>query len=166
MIALAEFARYSPSMKEAKILNLVAMAEVAASASPDAETKVGSILVSNKTGSIVSTGFNGFVRGTNDAAIPKTRPAKYEFVIHAESNLICNAARNGVTTDDCFVVQTHSPCVHCARLLYQAGVSVVYFKNYYPGTDEVTRLGDLTLKYTPFEKYTKIDIEPSKQGEQ
>lgn len=149
-------------IKSAKILNLVAMAEVVASASPDADTKVGSILVSKKTGSVVSTGFNGFIRGANDDAIPKTRPEKYEYVIHAETNLLCNAARNGVTTDDCFVVQTHSPCVHCARLLFQSGITTVYFKDFYRGTAEVERLGDLQLKYTTFEKYTKIDIEPVK----
>jgi len=148
-------------IKEAKILNLLAMADVAASASPDADTKVGSILVSKKTGSIVSTGFNGFARGVNDGAIPKTRPEKYQYVIHAESNLICNAARNGVTTDDCFVVQTHSPCVHCARLLYQCGITTVYFQHVYRGTEEVKRLGDLQLKYTAFDKYTKIVIEPT-----
>lgn len=149
-------------IKPEKVLNLIAMAEIAASASPDAETKVGSILVSKKTGSVVSTGFNGFVRGANDDVIPKTRPEKYEYVIHAESNLICNAARNGVTTDDCFIVQTHSPCVHCARLLYQCGITTVFYKEFYRGTEEVKRLGDLQLKYTSFDKYTKIEIEPAR----
>ncbi len=169
-IALLESAGYNSRMSEtnvgeiksAKIMNLIAMAEVAASASPDVDTKVGSILVSKKTGSVVSTGFNGFVRGAPDERIPKTRPDKYEYVIHAETNLLCNAARNGVTTDDCFVVQTHSPCVHCARLLYQSGVTTIYYKEFYRGTKDVERLGDLQLKYTSFDKYTKIEIEPSK----
>lgn len=149
-------------LKIEKVLSYIRRAEVIAENSPDAETKVGSVLISKKTGSVISEGYNGFVRGTNDAALPKTRPDKYQYVIHAETNLICNAARNGVVTDDCFIVQTHSPCVHCARLLFQCGISVVYYKNYYPGTDEVKRLGDLQLKYTSFEKYTKIEIEPTK----
>lgn len=166
LIALLGYAGYNISdmkeIKPSKISNLIAMAEVAASASPDADTKVGSILVSMKTGSVVSTGFNGFVRGANDDTIPKTRPEKYEYVIHAESNLICNAARNGVTTDDCFVVQTHSPCVHCARLLYQCGITTIFYKEFYRGTKDVERLGDLQLKYTAYDKYTKIEIEPTK----
>ncbi len=102
-----------------KILSYLRRAEVAAENSPDAETKVGAVLISYKTGSVISEGYNGFVRGADDDTIPKTRPDKYEYVIHSEANLICNAARNGVRTDDCFVVQTHSPCVQCARLLYQ-----------------------------------------------
>lgn len=148
--------------KDRKILSYIRRAEAAAEDSPDAQTKVGSVLISKKTGSVVSEGFNGFVRGANDMALPKTSPEKHEYIIHAETNLICNASRNGVTTDDCFVVQTHSPCVHCARLLYQCGIKTVYFKEYHKRTDEVKRLGDLELKYTPFDKYTKIEIGPAK----
>lgn len=149
-------------LKPEKVLSYIRRAEVVADNSPDADTKVGSVLISKKTGSVISEGYNGFVRGAKDEIIPKTRPEKYEYVIHAETNLICNAARNGVTTDDCFIVQTHSPCVHCARLLYQSGITTVYFKEYYRGTADVARLGDLELKYTKFGEYTKIEIEPAK----
>lgn len=149
-------------MKESKILSYMRRAEVVAENSPDEETKVGSVLISSRTGSVISEGYNGFVRGTDDSRIPKTRPGKYEFVIHAETNLICNAARNGVSTDECFIVQTHSPCVHCARILYQAGIKTVFFRTYYPGTDEIKRLGDLELHYTTYDGYTKIEIEPTR----
>lgn len=152
------------AIKEHKILSYLRRAEVVAENSPDAETKVGSVLISKKTGSVISEGFNGFVRGARDERLPKVRPEKYEYVLHSEANLICNAARNGVSTDDCFVVQTHSPCVHCARLLYQSGIRVVYFKNFYHGTADVKRLGDLQFKYTQFNKYTKIEIRPNRSG--
>lgn len=148
-------------IKLEKILSYIRRAEVVAENSPDAETKVGSVLISNKTRSVISEGYNGFVRGAADSRIPKTRPEKYKYVIHAEANLIFNAARNGVTTDDCFVVQTHSPCAQCARALYQCGIATVYYKNYYGGTDEIKQLGDLQLKYTTFGGYTKIKIEPA-----
>ena len=153
-------------IKPHKVFSYIRRAEVVAESSPDAETKVGSVLVSYKTGSVISEGFNGFVRGTVDSILPKTRPEKYKYVIHAEANLIYNAARNGVSTDDCFIVQTHSPCVQCARALYQAGVTTVFFKNLYPGTSEIEKLGDLELTYTPnaLYGYTKIEIR-SKQLE-
>lgn len=149
-------------LKTEKVLSYIRRAEVVAENSPDAETKVGSVLISKRTGSVISEGFNGFIRNAKDAELPKTRPNKYEYIVHAETNLICNASRNGVMTDGCFIVQTHSPCINCARLLYQAGITEVYYKNYYTGTDEVKRLGDLELKYTQFEKYTKIEIEATK----
>lgn len=148
-------------ISEKKILSYLRRAEVISENSPDAETKVGSVLVSKSTHSVISEGYNGFVRGADDDNIPKTRPDKYEYVIHAESNLICNAARNGVRTNDCFVVQTISPCVHCARLLYQSGIDTVYYKDWYRGTDKVKELGDLILKFTYYDRYTKIVIKPT-----
>jgi dCMP deaminase len=148
-------------MKEHKVLSYLKRAEVVAENSPDEETKVGSILISKSTGSVISEGYNGFVRGADDHRIPKTRPAKYEFVIHAEDNLISNAARNGVRTDNCVAVQTHSPCPQCARRLYQAGIDTVYFKTYYPGTDRIKALGDLILEFTPEGLYTKMVMRPN-----
>lgn len=148
-------------IKEKKLELYIKRALVTAESSPDAETKVGSILVSKSTGSVISEGYNGFVRGANDDALPRTRPAKYDFVIHAEQNLIYNAARNGVRTDSCFIVQTHSPCVHCARAVYQAGIDTIYFKTYYPGTDKIKDLGDLKLTYTELGLFTKIVISPN-----
>lgn len=145
-----------------KLSSYIRKAETVALDSPDQETKVGSILISKTTGSVISEGFNGFVRGTDDGRLPKTRPAKYDFVIHAEQNLIYNAARNGVRTDNCFVVQTHSPCIHCARALYQSGINVIYFKDYYPGTDRVKELGDLIFEFTKEGPFTKILMKPNR----
>lgn len=149
-------------MKLNKILSYIRRAEVVAENSPDEQTKVGSILVSESTGSVISEGYNGFVRGANDSLLPKTRPAKYDFIIHAEQNLIYNAARNGIRTDNCVLVSTHSPCVNCARAIYQAGIDTVYFRDYYPGTDKVEELGDLKLEYRQHEGFTKIVIKPNR----
>lgn len=150
-------------MTEKKLASYIRRAQVVAENSPDAETKVGSILVSKTTGSVISEGYNGFVRGANDDKLPKIRPAKYEFIIHAEENLICNAARNGVRTEDCFIVQTISPCVNCARRLYQAGVSIVYYKEWYTGSDKVAELGDLKFFHEIIGPYHKITISPNKR---
>lgn len=148
-------------LTENKILSYIKRAEVVAENSPDAETKVGSILVSKKTFSVISEGYNGFIRGADDDRLPKTRPEKYEYVVHAEENLICNAARNGVRTDDCFIVQTISPCIRCARLLYQCGVDTIYFKGWYKGSDKIKELGDLKLIFTNYENCSKIIIRPN-----
>lgn len=144
-----------------KILSLLARSEVVAVNSPDLETKVGSILVSKKTHSVISEGYNGFVRGANDEKLPKTRPDKYEYIVHAEENLITNAARNGVRTDECFAVQTISPCVRCARLLYQAGIDTVFYKNWYHGSDRISDLGDLLLVREKIGTFWKMTIKPN-----
>lgn len=150
-------------MNEKKLQSYINRAQVVSDNSPDAETKVGSILVSRSTGSVISEGYNGFIRGADDNKLPKTRPDKYEYMIHAEENLICNASRNGVRTEDCFIVQTLSPCVKCARLLYQAGINTVYYRDWYKGSEKVESLGDLKFEYTEVGLYTKITISPNKQ---
>lgn len=149
-------------LTEKKIMAYIRRAEVVAENSPDGETQVGSILVSRQTLSVISEGYNGFVRGTNDEILPKTRPEKYEYIVHAEENLICNAARNGVRTQDCFIVQTISPCIRCARLLYQAGIDTIYFKGWYKGSDRIKELGDLKLTFTNYGECSKIVIQPSR----
>lgn len=46
------------------------IAESIAKRSHDSETKVGAVLVSNKSGAMLATGFNGFVRGAPTVNYP------------------------------------------------------------------------------------------------
>lgn len=132
-------------MRPSKIANLMNLAEVVAQRSHDAETQVGALLVSNKTGAILATGFNGFVRGTKDKELPNTRPDKYPYMVHAEQNLIANCARHGISMDDCNVVCTHSPCVICMRLLFQCGITEVLYKISYADSDKVKEMKDIKV---------------------
>lgn len=101
------------------------------SRSHDAETKVGAILVRNDTGMVVATAHNGFARGAPDESLPKKRPEKYEYMIHAEENLIAHCAKSGIAVDDCKLIITLSPCVRCLRLMWQAGITKVICKDLY-----------------------------------
>ncbi|AZZ37255.1 hypothetical protein CIK05_10805 [Bdellovibrio sp. qaytius] len=133
------------NMRPSKVANLMNLAEVVAQRSHDAETHVGALLVSNKTGAILATGFNGFVRGANDTELPNTRPDKYPYMVHAEQNLIANCARHGISMDDCTVVCTHSPCVVCMRLLFQCGITEVLYKVSYTDSDKVKEMKDIKV---------------------
>jgi dCMP deaminase len=57
----------------------------------------------------------------------KTKPE----VLHAESNAIAKLAKsnNSGLGADLFV--THSPCLDCAKLIYQSGIRRVYFNQNY-----------------------------------
>lgn len=122
------------------------MAETTSKRSHDAQTQVGSVLVSNRTQDILGTGYNGFVRGANDQALPNTRPEKYKYMVHSEMNLICNLARRGISTQDSTLFVTWSPCVTCMRLLYQAGVTKVICKQKYRDFDTLRDMGDLQIE--------------------
>ncbi len=102
------------------------------SLSPDSQTKCGCVLVTGKE--ITSTGYNGFMRDLPkdsfrdfDEELPKTRPEKYPYMIHAEQNAIYNAARRGRSTIGTTAYITGIPCLGCLQALYQSGVKEVKF---------------------------------------
>ena len=56
-------------------------------------------------------------------------------VIHAESNALSKIARSTNSSENASLFVTHEPCLDCAKLIYQAGISEVYYKNAYPRAD-------------------------------
>lgn len=89
-------------------------------------TKVGAILV-DPDGAVILTGFNGPPKGVVDAPERFTRPEKYQYASHAETNLVAFAARRGIMTKDCEVYCTHLSCASCTRTLIQAGIRVLTY---------------------------------------
>jgi dCMP deaminase len=90
--------------------------------------KVGAVLVT-KTG-VMLPGFNGSPRGMDNACEDENNVTKPS-VIHAELNCIMKAAREGVSVVDSTIYVTLSPCIQCAAMLIQAGVTrVVYADDY------------------------------------
>jgi dCMP deaminase len=108
-------------------------AKLWSSRSHDPQTQCGCVLVSPDR-TVLSTGYNGFIRDINDTALPNLRPAtqdqeisKYDFMIHAEHNAILNCARNGTTTVGATAYITGPPCNWCLQYMWQAAiVKIVY----------------------------------------
>jgi len=48
--------------------------------------------------------------------------------IHAETNLITNCAKMGISLDGATVYVTHKPCAFCTKLLISAGVEYVIYR--------------------------------------
>jgi dCMP deaminase len=57
----------------------------------------------------------------------KTKPE----VLHAESNAIAKLAKSSQSGSNASVFITHAPCLDCAKLIYQSGISNVYYRNSY-----------------------------------
>jgi dCMP deaminase len=55
-------------------------------------------------------------------------------VLHAESNAIAKLAKSSQSGVDASVFVTHAPCMECAKLIYQSGISNVYYRNSYRDT--------------------------------
>jgi dCMP deaminase len=89
--------------------------------SPDSETQVGAVVVS-QSNHILSVGYNGWMPGVNDDMIPNTRPLKHTWVIHAELNAILNCEHRPVGAK---LYCTHQPCLNCFFACVAAGISEV-----------------------------------------
>ena len=60
----------------------------------------------------------------------KTKPE----VLHAESNAISKLAKSHNSGGGADIFITHAPCLDCAKLIYQSGISSVYYRNSYRDT--------------------------------
>ena len=98
--------------------------------------QVGSIIVKNNR--IISIGYNGMPSGwTNECEDEylyedggrelKSKPE----VLHAETNAIAKVARSPESCEDATMFCTHTPCIDCAKLIYQSGIKTLYVKNRY-----------------------------------
>ena len=104
------------------------LASLIADASKDPKYQVGAIIL-DKHGNIRSTGYNGAPRGVKDLSERYCKPFKQHYIAHAEENAIAQAARTGVSTDECsMVIWGKMPCATCVRMIIQAGISRVIFQ--------------------------------------
>jgi dCMP deaminase len=93
--------------------------------SKDRSSKVGAVIVKDRE--LITSGFNGMPRGINDDIEARhERPEKYFWTIHAESNAIINAARQGKSTLGSDMYVNWFPCDICAGFIVQAGIKRVF----------------------------------------
>ena len=92
---------------------------------------VGALIIRDKT--ILSTGYNGSVRGMPhcDEVGHMMEDNHCVATIHAETNAILQAAKNGVMIDKAEVYITASPCWPCFKMLANAGIKKIYYGEFY-----------------------------------
>jgi dCMP deaminase len=132
-------------MKE-KLLNAyMKTAETFADLSHARRLHVGAIVV--KDDRIISIGYNGMPSGwdndcedvvqhSDDTVTLKSKPE----VLHAETNAIAKLAKSTESGDGAVLFVTHSPCLDCAKLIFQSGIRGVFYRNDYRSTDGITFL--------------------------
>jgi len=101
---------------------------------------VGAVLVKDKR--ILATGYNGVPTGLahcdevgcirEQRGIPSGTQHELCRGIHAEQNVVIQAARHGIAIDGATAYCTHQPCALCAKILINAGVVAIVYREPYP----------------------------------
>ena len=99
--------------------------------------QVGALLVKDRM--IISDGYNGTPSGFENICEDESGATK-PYVLHAEANAITKVAKSGNSSQGATMYVTASPCLECAKLIIQAGIKRVVYKDEYRLTDGVDLL--------------------------
>jgi len=125
----------------------MSMAKLAATRSTCLRRHVGAILVKDKR--ILATGYNGAPAGLKhceevgclraNASIPSGERHELCRGLHAEQNLIIQAAYYGIPIEGSILYCTNKPCVICTKMIINAGIKKIYYEDGYddPLSDEM-----------------------------
>ena len=105
--------------------------------SPDTHRQVGAVMVSIIDNHIISTGFNGLKKDSNDNINWDNRELVYSLVIHAEMNCILYAQSR---FEDSLLYITTSPCTSCIKLIAAANIKKIIYKEEYKDIEHVKEL--------------------------
>ena len=127
----------------------IEMAHVWAKNSYCERRRVGALIVKDRM--IISDGYNGTPSGFENVCEDENGITK-PYVLHAEANAITKVAKSNNSSEGATLYITDSPCMECAKLIIQAGISRVVYSNKYrvtEGLDLLERAGVLVeqLRY-------------------
>jgi dCMP deaminase len=158
-------------MKQKWIDAFMDTAERFAQLSSATRLQVGAVVV--KDNRIISIGYNGMPAGWDnncehteyvgsDEQIPSPDEMKRlgftgndsgwyrlktkDEVIHAEANAIIKLARDGESGTGSSLFCTHAPCIDCAKMIYGAGISSLYYRNAYRNTAGINFLSKCNVQ--------------------
>ena len=138
-------------MKPKHIRIRIAQCLALAEASNCPRRTFGALLIDPTRNVLLMDGYNGGPRGGGklcggDVCLRDTEQIPSGTMLeigchHAEMNVVCNAAANGVPTRDAWLIVTGEPCLMCAKLIHHAGiVKVLVVEGGYMGRNGVQYL--------------------------
>ena len=135
------------------------IASVVSERSNCSRRKVAAIIVSDRR--ILTTGYNGTPRGLpncDEGGCPRCAGGSMSgarlsdcICAHAEENAIVQAAFHGISIRGAMLYSTLRPCLLCAKMIINAGISeVVYGREYtdaHPTSDLLDQAGLICRKF-------------------
>jgi dCMP deaminase len=141
-------------MKDKLVTAYIKTAETFAELSHARRLHVGAIVVMDDR--IISIGYNGMPAGwdnncEDELSWPngeirhlKTKPE----VLHAETNAIAKLAKSNESGMGAAMFITHAPCLDCAKLIFQSGITRVWYKTEYRDDSGVKFLAKSGIEVT------------------
>lgn len=99
--------------------------------------QVGALIVKDRM--IISDGYNGTPSGFENVCEDENGVTK-PYVLHAEANAITKVAQSGNSSRGATLYVTASPCIECSKLIIQAGIKRVVYRDEYRLSDGVELL--------------------------
>lgn len=141
-------------MKQKFIDLYMKMAQSVSELSSAVRLQVGTVIVKDN---VVTFGYNGTPSGWDNTCEYKEYPDKYDKhsewadlyfplqepdgtyyrlktkpeVLHSEANALMKIAKSTVSSEEATLFCTHAPCIDCAKMIYQAGIFTVYYRDTY-----------------------------------
>lgn len=133
------------------------MAELTAKRSTCLRRNVGAIIVKDKH--IIATGYNGAPKGLphceelggclrQKLGVPSGERHELCRALHAEQNAIIQAATLGQSVEGATIYVTHQPCIICAKMIINAGISRIVVRSGYPDkmAEDMAREANLRIE--------------------
>jgi dCMP deaminase len=106
-------------------------------------------------GRIITTGYNSSPSGTphccDVGCLIEPDTGRCIRTIHAEAGAISFAARNGISLEGSSIYVTLSPCLDCAKLILNAGISSVFYGEEYRKPDGIIFLRNSGVSCTQWD---------------
>lgn len=89
---------------------------------------------------IISDGYNGTPTGFENECEFRDTGLTKPYVLHAEANAITKVAKSNNSSEGATIYITSSPCMECAKLIIQAGIVRVVYRDTYRDEDGIALL--------------------------
>lgn len=140
-------------MKDKLVTAYIKTAETFAELSHARRLHVGAIVV--KDDRIISIGYNGMPAGWDNNCedelhqpIGRVNLVTKPEVLHAETNAIAKLAKSNESGMGAAMFITHAPCLDCAKLIFQSGITKVWYKTDYRDDSGVKFLAKSGIEVT------------------
>lgn len=124
------------------------MAQVWAKNSYCKRRQVGALIVKDRM--IISDGYNGTPSGFENICEDENGITK-PYVLHAEANAITKVAQSGNSSKGATLYVTASPCMECSKLIIQAGIKRVVYRDQYRLRDGIDLLEEAGIECVQME---------------